>query len=1033
MVKKATGSTSKDLISPDVFEDPKKMKLYGNCIFDVDEAIKILNSEPSIALDLETTGLRPWKDKIAVIALYGPNCKKSAILHRKPGTEYPARLLEWLAAPMPNGEIREYVTHNGVNFDIPFLHAAGMDVFSVNWWDTLISEQVTVVSGRKNIRFSLKETQRRRLGRASKKEIDHRSWQNENLSDEQIDYVLADIEELHKIKKTQVKTCESDRKQIDHETGNPLYHRTRADHLRLEMDLLPIVVQMTCNGVPIQLDLLREFVQEQQTTAEEQSAFIQDKLGEINIGSPAQLKKALLAYGVFIENTQAQTILDLSYEHEGQELGDVCRAITLFKHAQQRVNMFSKKYEQDYIIWRPDRNFHFVHPRFRQLGTDTGRFSCIAAGSRVEYPRDLEKHPEGMPIENVKSGMDVYSFDNAGRPCVRKVEKVWERGISKVLTLKWKSRGRNTRYGELKATPDHRIRLADGTWKRMDELYPGDKLCFLSRKSHLAGGKYPQLGWNNALPPYQEHMIISPTDFGYEVHHKDHRPINNSPSNLIIMSSSEHRKYHAQFNPITTFIPCPYSKEMLSEMLSGGIVKAIRAYHHDYETFVRWASEFDITLPSSKDLKDCSYTREEIEEALTRGWGEAAKKLGHGHVVIKRWAKAYGLTSPKKSKKGPTKKKCPLSLEDYGSLLCSKSIWAAAADLKVSHATARRWAEEYGFLEPGSSSRDLLTYPSNHVVIDVIDEGDSTLVYDLMVEEYHNFVVEEVCVANSSEPNLQQIPKTKNEALGEIGMRHIFGGFPDHKIISIDFSQIEVRCAAIVGKDLNLIAALQSYDIHSYVAAKLFKIPESEITPAYWKTATGKRQRQAAKAATFCLIFGGSPPALQSYAKQYGVNMSLNEATYIHYNFFELFPGLKMMRDRSYELARKRSHTIELPTGLRRNLIRVQGDLKEVDKDGDPLTPQRLMNTEIQGTAAIGLKSGLLELATRPYRNGSLADLLVAVIHDEVLAVVPEDDAEIVAPQMQDALVVGMHKIVNRGKYKVPIVAEVTIGDTWAG
>lgn len=935
MVKKAGGSMS-DFDDTDMSKDPESMKLNANCIFDVDEAIKLLNNEPSIALDLETTGLRPWKDKIAVIALYGPICKKAAILHRKPGTEYPPHLFEWLAAPMPDGSIREYVTHNGTNFDIPYLHAAGMDVSAVNWWDTLISEQVTVVSGRKNIRFSLKETQRRRLGRASKKEISHESWQNKELNQEQIDYVLADIQELHQIKKHQLKTCESDRKMIDHDTGKPLYKKTRADHLALEMDLLPIVVQMTCNGVPIQVDKLREFVAEQQEVATTQSEIIREKLGDINIGSPAQLKKALLNYGIFIENIQAQTILDLSYEYEGQELGDVCRAITLFKHAQQRVNMFSKKYEQDYIVWRPDRNFHFVHPRFRQLGTDTGRLSSSEpnlqqipktkneslgeVGMRhifgglpqhkvvsIDYclhPTTLVETTKGKrPISHIVPGDTVYSYDSGsivGSKVVRSTPVqalpayciTFDNGESVIASSdhRWptKQRGHGT----------HVI-------KRTDELVVGQRMIPMRRT--VTGKGYVSLYSDSYFQYTKEHELVAevehgPRSDGYEVHHKDGNKENNLPENLEYRTVHDHRSEHAQKN---------YA------------------------------------------LQDHQYRITKLREGLKN----RRSYTGQGNPNYGK-----GLATP------------------FTCLLCGNiRILPPSRNMKYCSSACYQQARSVGL---------------NHTITSIEYIGVQPM-HAIEVENTHNYVL----------------------AAGVVTLN----------------SQIEVRVAAIYGKDLNLIRALKEYDIHSYVAKNLFKLPDDVTTPEYWKTKEGKRQRQAAKAATFCLIFGGSPPALQSYAKQYGVNMTLNEAGYIHYNFFELFPGLKMFRDESKILARKRSHTIELPTGLRRNLIRIDDNINSDEKDGDPLTPQRIMNTQIQGTAAIGLKAGLLELATRPYKDGSLADLLVATIHDEILAVVPEDDAEVVAPQMQDALVVGMHKIVNQGKYKVPIVAEVTIGDTWAG
>lgn len=125
-----------------------------------------------------------------------------------------------------------------------------------------------------------------------------------------------------------------------------------------------------------------------------------------------------------------------------------------------------------------------IHPNFKQTGAVTGRMSCIAEGELVDAPRDLVKHPDGIPIEEIRPGDMVYSFDAEGQPRPAAVKAVHQQGRKPVVKLIYRRRSGNASLGTLTATPDHRIALEDGTWKRMDELQPGDKLRFLSRTTY---------------------------------------------------------------------------------------------------------------------------------------------------------------------------------------------------------------------------------------------------------------------------------------------------------------------------------------------------------------------------------------------------------------------------------------------------------------------------------------------------------------------------------------------------------------------
>jgi DNA polymerase I-like protein with 3'-5' exonuclease and polymerase domains len=117
-----------------------------------------------------------------------------------------------------------------------------------------------------------------------------------------------------------------------------------------------------------------------------------------------------------------------------------------------------------------------IHGGIKQLGADTGRTSaCIAEGTLIECPG------ESKPIEQVKVGDEVYTYDNAGNLCVRKVTRVLDNGYRQCLTLKWQSSG-TQECGSLTCTPDHMIKTKDAGWIMSVQLKPYHKVFHFKAK-----------------------------------------------------------------------------------------------------------------------------------------------------------------------------------------------------------------------------------------------------------------------------------------------------------------------------------------------------------------------------------------------------------------------------------------------------------------------------------------------------------------------------------------------------------------------
>lgn len=240
---------------------------------------------------------------------------------------------------------------------------------------------------------------------------------------------------------------------------------------------------------------------------------------------------------------------------------------------------------------------------------------------------------------------------------------------------------------------------------------------------------------------------------------------------------------------------------------------------------------------------------------------------------------------------------------------------------------------------------------------------------------------------SSSDPNLQQVPKDS---------RWVFGNLPGYKIVSVDYSQIEVRISAEFSGDNALMEVLDHEDVHSAIASQVFKKPPNMVTPA---------ERKLSKAMVFTLLFGGSWKVFHQYARRSGSKMLEQEAIELFRAFFEAFEGLWRMRQHAYAISKhKRIAVITLPNSARRVLF------------GNKCRPTIILNTPVQGTAAVGMKYGLINAHYK-----GLSKYLGAVVHDETVSAVPNNEAKEYAAEMKESLETGMKKILKRVQVKAEI------------
>lgn len=258
---------------------------------------------------------------------------------------------------------------------------------------------------------------------------------------------------------------------------------------------------------------------------------------------------------------------------------------------------------------------------------------------------------------------------------------------------------------------------------------------------------------------------------------------------------------------------------------------------------------------------------------------------------------------------------------------------------------------------------------------------------------------------SSIDPNLQNIP-IRTE-LGK-DVRKAFIADKGNKLISADYSQIELRIVASLANDEKMIEIFKKgEDIHTATAAAIHNIPLDQVT---------KDIRRSAKEVNFGVLYGMGAFGL---ASRTGITQF--EAKDFIKKYFETFSGVKAYLDNTLEEAKKTGY-VETLFGRKRYVPELQSPNRQIQAAGERMA----INMPIQGTAADLMKMAMIAVYHALKKEkllGSHARMTLQ-IHDELVLEVEEkyakEVAEIVKNEMQ-----------NVAKLRVPIDVGVEIGDRW--
>ena len=254
----------------------------------------------------------------------------------------------------------------------------------------------------------------------------------------------------------------------------------------------------------------------------------------------------------------------------------------------------------------------------------------------------------------------------------------------------------------------------------------------------------------------------------------------------------------------------------------------------------------------------------------------------------------------------------------------------------------------------------------------------------------------------SSDPNLQNIPVRTEEGRR---IREAFIPAEGCKLLSADYSQIELRIMAHIAEDENLLTAFrEGKDVHQATAAEIFGVPLEDVN---------SEQRRYAKVINFGLIYGMSAFGL---AGNLGIERSAAQ-NYIA-KYFDRYPGVAQYMERTRLEARENGY-VETVFGRRLWLPEIKGSNGPRRQGAE----RAAINAPMQGTAADLIKLAMIAVEDWLEKEQLKTKMLLQV-HDELVFDVPLDEIELLQAKLPDLMC-------HVADLKVPLVVSIGIGDNW--
>lgn len=256
---------------------------------------------------------------------------------------------------------------------------------------------------------------------------------------------------------------------------------------------------------------------------------------------------------------------------------------------------------------------------------------------------------------------------------------------------------------------------------------------------------------------------------------------------------------------------------------------------------------------------------------------------------------------------------------------------------------------------------------------------------------------------SSSEPNLQNIPVRSESGKA---IREAFVPRPGWKLMSADYSQIELRILAHCSGDRLLIEAfLADKDIHTRTASEVFQVAEADVTPEL---------RRQAKTINFGILYG-----MGAFSLSKDLGISVKMAKTIIDAYFEKYHGIKAFIDQTIASARALGKTETLS-----GRIRLLPEITSTNPVVRQFAERVAVNTPVQGTAADFIKIAMIRI-DRALEKAGLQSAMLMSVHDELVFEAPEDELDHLKVLVCDIME-------HVWELCVPLKVNAGIGDNWA-
>jgi DNA polymerase I len=256
---------------------------------------------------------------------------------------------------------------------------------------------------------------------------------------------------------------------------------------------------------------------------------------------------------------------------------------------------------------------------------------------------------------------------------------------------------------------------------------------------------------------------------------------------------------------------------------------------------------------------------------------------------------------------------------------------------------------------------------------------------------------------SSNNPNLQNIPI--REERGREIRRAFISSDSEHRFLSADYSQIELRLMAHLSKDENMIQAfLNEEDIHITTASKVYGVDQKDVT---------REMRSKAKTANFGIIYG-----ISAFGLAQRMRIPRSEASELIDGYFASYPAVREYMDYCISVARENGY-VETMSGRRRHLPDIHSRNAMIRGNAE----RNAINTPIQGTAADIIKMAMV-LIYNSFRKNRLKAEMVIQVHDELNFNVPLNELD----QVKSIVKSSMENVVE---LSVPLFIEMKDGNNW--